>query len=483
MSQSQMKFRNMLPERDSLIRSWITFSVIGIILFRLTLIVDLPIADQTEARYAEIARIMEDTGNWIVPHVDYDMPFWAKPPLSTWLSAASFKLFGVSEWTARFPTFLLNIVLIFILAQLVKPGGTPFYLIAFILLTTPQFLIHTGAVSTDTVLGFCVAMVMLSFWQVASLRRTGIWGYGFFLFLGLGLLAKGPLIFILTIPPIILWLIVNRIYWRQIVGLFPWLGGIAILLAVAVPWYYLAEVNSPGFLQYFLVGEHFKRFLVPGWQGDLYGVAKTQPKGMIWIFLFLLAFPWFQIVLIQLWKIKKRIFSDPWITYLVFWMFWTPFFFTFSSHIVHTYIVPVLVPIALLAVHFWAETKYKLGMVIIGSIFYLVAILAYFTLYIPGKINDQISTDKYLIEYTKTTAYPIYYWREKTYSGQFYSMGKASVISDTTLLCTQLDKNLSFYLIVKNDYLSSIPGKYLNKLKRIDGNTDKVLLLHLREPG
>ena len=69
----------------------------------------VPLTDTTEARYGEIARLMLETGDWITPQHDYGVPFWAKPPLSTWLSAFSMKLFGVNEFAARLPSLLLGI--------------------------------------------------------------------------------------------------------------------------------------------------------------------------------------------------------------------------------------------------------------------------------------------------------------------------------------------------------------------------------------
>src|SRR5579862_9906602 len=69
----------------------------------------VPLTDTTEARYGEIARKMLETGDWITPQHDYGVPFWAKPPLSTWLSAFSMKVFGVNEFAARLPELLLAI--------------------------------------------------------------------------------------------------------------------------------------------------------------------------------------------------------------------------------------------------------------------------------------------------------------------------------------------------------------------------------------
>ncbi len=66
-----------------------------------------PLMDTTESRYAEIARKMLETGDWLMPQFDYGIPFWGKPPLSTWLSAASMAVFGVNEFAARLPSLLL----------------------------------------------------------------------------------------------------------------------------------------------------------------------------------------------------------------------------------------------------------------------------------------------------------------------------------------------------------------------------------------
>ena len=88
--------------------------VIGILVFRLVLLGAIPLLDKTEARYSEIARLMFETGEWAVLQIDYGVPFWAKPPLSTWTSAMTYYLFGINEFAARLPYFLINLLLIII---------------------------------------------------------------------------------------------------------------------------------------------------------------------------------------------------------------------------------------------------------------------------------------------------------------------------------------------------------------------------------
>jgi len=338
---------------------YIFISVIVIVVLRFILTGVIPILDKTEARYAEIARLMYETKEWVVLQIDYGNPFWAKPPLSTWLSALSFQLFGVNEISARLPSFLLSIGLLFILGNLVKNAKTSFYLPAFILLTTPEFLLHTGVVSTDTALCFCVALIMISFWKAINSEKYTFWNYLFFIAVGLGFLSKGPLVLVLTAPPIFLWILIQKVKLKDVYFKLPWFIGFLITGVIAIPWYMLTEMRSPGFIDYFIVGEHSKRFFVSGWEGDLYGSGHSQPLGMIWVFLMIFAFPWIQIILFKLWKDRKSIFKDKWVSYLVLWLFWTPLFFTLSKNILHTYILPVMIPMALLIVYWWEQYSNK----------------------------------------------------------------------------------------------------------------------------
>ncbi len=454
------------------------FSLIVFILliFRGVLNALIPLMDKTEARYAEIARIMAETNNWITPQIDYGIPFWAKPPLSTWFSAISFEVFGVNEFAARFPYLILSTLMVFLVGKYAKRKGLNFFIPGVILLTIPEFLIHAGVVSTDTSLAFCVTLVMLSFWEGIKENSKTIWKYLFFVGIGLGLLAKGPIIIILTGPPIFFWLIISnkfKLLWKS----FPWILGILLTSLIAIPWYYIAEIKSEGFINYFIVGEHFKRFLSSDWKGDKYGFPKSQPLGMIWIFLFLFALPWIQVVIGKFWKTRRTILKDNWATYLLLWLLWTPLFFSVSKSLIHPYIMPVMVPLALLTTYWWNDIKHSKNIIRASLLFPIFILIFYIGLTISGKKEFYFKTDKYLIENHSDKNLPIYHWQKKSYSGQFYSKGKIEAIKNNDELKNKLLQQESFLVIIPHKKINKIDPKSIISLKEIEVNNDKGIYL------
>ena len=65
--------------------------------------------DRNKINFAEIAREMIVTGDWLRPQIDYQ-PFHEKPPLFMWLQALSMKLIGINEYAARFPNAICGVI-------------------------------------------------------------------------------------------------------------------------------------------------------------------------------------------------------------------------------------------------------------------------------------------------------------------------------------------------------------------------------------
>ena len=276
-------------------RPWL-YLLLAAVLLRLLSLPLMALTDHTEARYAEIARLMVQLGDWVSPHVTPTEVFWAKPPLSTWSQALLMELFGVNEWSGRLAALGWALLGLWSLDWMLRPSLAPVQRAAALaaLMLCPMYFICAGAVMTDATLMATVLLVQAAWWRsltapdAASARRAGrVLALG----LGLALLTKGPAAGVLALLPPVLHALWRR-HWGAVGRIVrdPWAW--LIWLGLAVPWYVWAEQRTPGFLQYFLLGEHVMRFLQPGWKGDRYGFAHAQPIGMIWLFVLVSALPW-----------------------------------------------------------------------------------------------------------------------------------------------------------------------------------------------
>ena len=421
----------------------------------------IPLTDKTEARYGEVARLMAETGNWIVPQIDYGLPFWAKPPLSTWLSACSISIFGDSEFALRLPYWIIAVLITFLLIPYGHQKKINGLIPGIVLFTLPEFFLHAGVLSTDMMLTFSIGLTMLGFWEFLNSEKKTVPGLLFFVGIGLGLLAKGPIICVLSFPPLLLFCLRHRISLKKIFEI-PWILGGFLTLLMALPWYWLMEINSPGFIDYFLLGEHFLRFVDPSWSGDKYGFPKQQPLGIIWVFLLAGASPWSFVLLGRLKKGLKKVWNDPWQLFLWLWVLWTPFFFTLSKSLIHTYTLPVMIPIALLIVHHWLSLKSKKTVMYMALGLPILLVGAYFFEPIQKILSD--STDKSLVFHPMVKPSSFYAFPFKSYSSQFYSRGKIKVITSNDLE-NMVEDSTSFSIIIKNRQLEDISPEMMAKLK------------------
>jgi 4-amino-4-deoxy-L-arabinose transferase-like glycosyltransferase len=464
--------------------------LVFLLLCRLLANTFVPLNDTTEARYAEIARKMLETGNWITLQQDYGVPFWAKPPLSTWLTAASMHLFGVNEFAARCPSLLLSLLVMGLIGHLAKrQGNDQASLIALLVLAGSfYFFLDAGAVMTEPALVFATTLSMVSFWFAIHEDDRG-WSYCFFIGLGLGLLAKGPIALVLVGVPIFFWVL-----WRRAWGLLwhrlPWILGTLLLCLIALPWYVLAEQRTPGFLNYFILGEHLQRFLTPGWSGDKYGFAHQAPKGMIWIYAIIGVLPWTPVF--GLWLIKYKIKATPvrdqsgWISYLMLFTLMPLVFFTFAGNIIYPYTFPMLAPFALLFTEFWKGSdlclKNSLWLpftALIAGICCLIAVG--FFIINPNQVakTQKPVIDAWRQQHPRPSSTLVYWGQAPDFSAQFYAQG--AIVSANTLkaLCQLKTNKTDVYLVVYSNYLDEMPRNLVHDLtleRVINLRKNRVLL-------
>lgn len=441
-----------------------------VILFVVRLICSavVPLTDTTEARYGEIARKMLETGDWITPQHDYGVPFWAKPPLSTWLSAFSMKLFGVNEFAARLPSLLLGLAMLALVWQwTASRRDRDFALVTVsVLASMSLFFMAGGAVMTDSSLALCTTVTMIAFWQALHSPTPRIWGYLFFVGLGFGLLAKGPLVGVLTFLPILPWIIFRK-NWRQVWHALPWFSGSLLMLIIGVPWYLVAEHKTPGFLAYFILGEHFGRFLNSGWNGDKYGHAHAEPLGMIWVFWLAAALPWSFVFIAKsktLWQRRPEWLRDETglISYLLWWSFAPMAFFTFAHNVIWPYPLPSLAAFAVLMVEIFDRFSHRplRTPLLLLTLITPIVLLGVAALYAADRDTVLKSSQKdsalFYMHTRRGSDDGLFYYRRRYYSGEFYSAGKAKMIErgETETL---LDNGTHDFLVMYKDEVQELP--------------------------
>jgi len=435
------------------------------IIVRLITIIYFPLQDSTEARYAEIARIMAETGDWITPYFDYDIPFWGKPPLVFWLEALSIKIFGFSDFSPRLPSLLATLGtarLIYIYLKNIRDEESALWGV-IIFLSTGLVYILSGVVILDPIFVFATTLAYISFLMVLQ-RKAYYWGYLFFIAIALGLLTKGPLILVIVGGTIGFWLLFSKKRWR-VFTYYPWISGLTLMLFLTIPWYILAELKTPGFLDYFIVGEHFQRFIDSGWQGDKYGTAHNEPHGYIIAAWLLVSLPWGATALLlfirSLFPLKQakqflqKAFNEI-NSFYIMWAIFTLLFFTFSGNVLSTYVLPSLPALAIIMALYLPKylknrefkSKIILYSLLIEPLLIMLA-LSYATLY-PQKI----ATEKYLMaRYTKEAQKnePLFYLDSVQFSARYYSQGNVKKIRSQDLKAWMIKyPDRSFYLAVRH---------------------------------
>lgn len=406
----------------------------AVVLARLASLALYPLLDTTEARYAEIGRKMLASGNWLSPQWDAGVPFWGKPPLAFWAAAGAMKLFGVGEFGARFATLVAAIATAALLwrwPQARRDAVAP--AAALILLSSVLGFLISGAVVTDVWMVFGTTLAMVGAWNALQGSRALPDRWGCFVGVAVGLLAKGPVALAIAAIALALWLAWTRRFaaaWRAL----PWLRGLALTLALALPWYLAAEAATPGFLRYFIVGEHWQRFTVPGWEGDLYGDGHERARGSIWIYALLAAMPWTLLALVLvLWRRGPAADAaprpDPQIVYLGCWMLAPLLLFSLARNVLEAYALPALPAFALITARLAIERLPRGAASRVWLLGLLAPAIGAAVLAIGAERIDRRAQRSLLAQVPDATL-PLVYLFRRPFSGQFYSQGRAIEVRD-----------------------------------------------------
>jgi 4-amino-4-deoxy-L-arabinose transferase-like glycosyltransferase len=298
--------------------------------------------DPDEGRNAEIAREVLVTGDWVTPYYNF-LPRLEKPMLFYAATALSYKVFGVSEAAARFPSASAALGVLLLTFFFVRGvyGERQALWSALVLVTCVQFFAFSRIVILDMMLAFFTTVALLAYYRASGAAAPAEKRRLYFTMYAAAAgatLVKGPIGFVFP-GMIIVAYIAARGKWSSLRKMdLGW--GVLIFLVIAAPWYICAELRRPGYLAYFLGEEHFTRYLTPHFH-------RTKPWHYFFGVVGIGFLPWTFLLPAIAARLRRNL--DDISLYALLWAAVPFMFFSFSSSKMSEYLLPIYPALAILA--------------------------------------------------------------------------------------------------------------------------------------
>jgi 4-amino-4-deoxy-L-arabinose transferase-like glycosyltransferase len=309
-----------------------------------------------EGRYAEVPREMLARGEWVIPYLQGE-PYLDKPPLFYWLVMLSYRAFGIHDWSARLvPALAIHgcVLVTYLLGRRMLGERAAFWG-ALALGLAPGFISMGRLLVLDGLLTFWVVLSLFAaFEAVRGQRLRWEWWLLAAVACGLGVLTKGPIAVLLLVPP--LWLHARLTGKALHTGWLANLALVAVILAVALPWYLALTLRRPQFAAYFLWEHNVVRFLSPFdhlepfWYYGPILLAGFLPGTLLLV-------PFLRYLLSGRSNVAQR--RCPELGFVLLAGGWCVLFFTLSGCKLPTYILPAFPLLALALGYYLAGSRWE----------------------------------------------------------------------------------------------------------------------------
>lgn len=302
-----------------------------------------------EGRYAEMAREMVASGDWITQRLN-GIKYFEKPPLQNWMNALSFELFGQGEWQARLWTGLCGLLGIAASAY----TGTKVFsrrvgISAALVLGSSFYWAGLGHINTlDMGLSGMMTLALCGLLLSQRTDATSVEQRNGMLLcwtgMALATMSKGLIGLVLPGAVLVLYTLMTRdwaLWTRLHMG-----KGLIVFFAITTPWFILVWQKNPEHPHFFFIHEHFQRF-----------TSTVHKRGGAWYYFFPMLIlgivPWLGLLLQSLWQavrncsFRKQTAFQPQ-TMLLIWTVFIFFFFSISGSKLPSYILPIFPSAALL---------------------------------------------------------------------------------------------------------------------------------------
>ena len=348
---SQLNKNNLLPLESPKVLWAVAISFLCIWFYMLGARTLVP---TDEGRYAEMAREMLATGDWITLRLN-GIKYFEKPPLQNWMNALTFAAFGLGDWQARLWTGLCGLIGVFSVAYTGRRlFGARTGTIAAIVLGSSFYWAGMGHVnSLDMGLSGMLAITMCGLLlgqdESASLaaRRNAMlicWAG-----MALATMSKGLIGFVLPGAVLVIYTLVTR-DWRLWTRLY-FGRGLILFFAITTPWFILIALRNPEHPHFFFIHEHIERF-----------TSDVHHRSGVWYyffpFLILGIVPWIGLLVQGMWTgVKEQQKGFKPLLMLLIWAVFFFFFFSISHSKLPGYILPIFPALALMIAVYLESAK------------------------------------------------------------------------------------------------------------------------------
>jgi 4-amino-4-deoxy-L-arabinose transferase-like glycosyltransferase len=440
---------------------WLIFAFLIVAVYFIGL--TIPLLGPDEPRYAQVAREMFLRGDWVTPTLG-GFDWFEKPALLYWLQIAAYKIFGVSEFSARFGSALFGLGTVFSLWLLgrnypqintdehgleiqnpkskIQNRSDFANWLALIAASSIGLIAFSRGASFDIILTFPVTASLVSFFLFdQSERKTGFAYYfllfTFYFFIGVALIAKGLVGVVFPLAIVAFYYLLSRKFPSK-TFIFSLFWGMILSLLVASAWYLpMYQANGWKFIDEFFIQHHFQRYTSNKYQ-------HPQPFYFFFWVLPLMTIPWLPFFFASIWNLIKRIFSrraaepqseafsiqhSALSTFAAAWLLVPLVFFSISGSKLPGYILPAL-PGALIltADSVWRFVQKsrarRIFVQTIGALMLvIIAVLSQF--FVTGLLHEE--TVKHLIDAANARGYTnekILTLHTISHSAEFYGAGR-----------------------------------------------------------
>ncbi|OGT40197.1 MAG: hypothetical protein A3F12_07995 [Gammaproteobacteria bacterium RIFCSPHIGHO2_12_FULL_38_14] len=445
-----------------------------------------PLFVPDEGRYAEIAREMVATHDYIIPHLN-GIQYFEKPILFYWMTALAIKLFGLNIWSVRSVNACLawlGILWTYFTARQLYDRKTGL-LSAFIMGTSLLYFVMARMVSLDLSV---TVFLSISLYAILLNRQNPKQHY--YLWIAsissaAAVLTKGLIGIVFPILIVSIWLMISKspgIKRSQL------LICSFIFLVITLPWHLLAAIKHHEFFYYYFIYQQFLRYTTPG-------IGHLQPN---WFFIpiILIGFlPWSIFLLQTLIHHFHR--KQPVDIFFLLWIGIVFVFFSFSKSKLIPYILPIFPPLAILTAHY-LTSKNVLGkkntillsllsiLLCLSTTFYFLPHLDTRTILpLATQLKPLLQSEDEVISYNQYYQdLPFYLerritvlnWHGELDFGTHYQDTKKWMINNQDFL-NRLNSNRHLYILInKNDYQQLVKNYPKNKFYTL-GKAYKNLLV------